>query len=286
MHPKREELQAFLEKKLVDRTRLREIQSHIEGCEFCEEFCDSYRQLTDPLDVRLVDQLPEKLQQLAESLSRDSLRGSIIDLIPLASRALGYTTSTLAADGRDDASPTSANFFTLCSEDPEILLRIMRDPDRGGDYLQLLTADEQLAAHVMVRLPDLNREFVTDAEGHADLDLTDAGDLEQLKWQIKIPDAVFELKPLKYDPNNTEYVEEVTLETDRHDLIEIRFEGKTEGKQLSIKVVKLDGRPDYEPIQVTVTQQDNQRIQTITPGRAIDFGPIDSNTTINIRLYQ
>lgn len=295
MHPSRQELQAFLEKKLTaptapaepaNQTRLREIQSHIEDCDFCAEFCDNYQQLTEPLDVTGDDQLPEKISQLADKLHRAALLGATIELKPLANNTAAGTTITLAADGHDDASPASSGFFTLCSEDPEILLRVMCDPDRGGDYLQLLAEDERLTAHVMVRLPELDREFVTNADGRADLDLTNAGDLARLKWQLKMPDAVFELEPLKYDPDKTEYAKEIRLETDRHDLIEIRFEGKTEGKQLSIKVVELDGNAAYEPVQIAVTQQDSPTIQTIAPGRSIAFGPIDSHTTINIRLYQ
>ena len=286
MHPEKSELRAFLDQELADPRRAEEVKAHIEVCEFCSEFCADYRQLTESLEHPENDQLPDKLQQLAGRLYDDALRDSLIDLKPLISGGGERSVSYLAADGSSDDRSGVRNLATLCSENPEVVLRVMRDPDRGGDYLQLLAEDDRLAAHVMVQLPELDREFITDAEGRADLDLTEVGDLEQLKWQIKMPDAVFELEPLKYDPDKTEYAEEITLETDRHDLIEIRFEGKTEGKQLSIRVVELDGRADYEQTKVAVTQQDGPAIQTIAPGQSIAFGPIDSDTTINIRLYQ
>jgi len=286
MHPEQKELTAYLNKEIDDQARITEIKAHVETCEFCSDFCAGYRQLTEPSVDKSDIALPERLRGLAGRLLENALANSVIDLKPLVADRDKSFALYLAADGAKSKNGAIRNLATLCSEDPEVVLRVMRDPDQGGDYLQLLAEDECLAAHVMVRLPELDREFITDAEGRAELDLTDTGDLEQLKWQIKMPDAVFELEPLKYDPDKTEYAQEVTLETDRHDLIEIRFEGKTEGKQLSIKVVELDGHADYKPTKVAVTQQDGQIIQTIAPGQSIDFGPIDSNTTINIRLYQ
>jgi len=286
MHPDQNELRAYMNQEISDPARVAEIKAHVETCEFCSDFCSGYHQLTVSIEHESDIALSEKLQDLAGRLIENALANSVIDLKPLVADRDKQFASYLAADGAKAKNGAIRNLATLCSENPEVVLRVMRDPERGGDYLQLLAEDECLAAHVMVRLPELDREFITDAEGRADLDLTDADNLEQLKWQIKMPDAVFELEPLKYDPDKTEYAEEIRLETDRHDLIEIRFEGKTEGKQLSIRVVELDGRADYEPTKVAVTQQDGQTIQTIAPGQSIGFALIDSNTTINIRLYQ
>jgi len=286
MHPTQEELRGFVGQKLTDPDRQKEIADHVESCEFCSELCDNYRQLTQPPEFSRQEPLPEKLQRLGDRLYDDALRSSVIDLRPLTAPGTAPSGSLLVADGSADSRSRVHNIATLCSENPELVLRVMRDPEEGGDYLQLLAEDPSLAAHVMVQVPELGKEFVTDANGRADVDLGRAENLEQLKWQIKMPEAVFSLEPLEYDPDKVEYAGEIVLETDRHDRVEIRFEGRTEGKQLAIKVVELDGRSDFGPIKIAITQKNRSDILSAQAGVPIDFVPIDSDTTINIRLYQ
>lgn len=286
MHPTQEELRGFVDQKLTDPDRQKEIADHVESCEFCSELCDNYRQLTQPPEFSQQEPLPEKLQRLGDKLYDNALRSSVIDLRPLTAPGTTPSGSLLVADGSADGRSRVHNIATLCSENPELVLRVMRAPEEGGDYLQLLAEDPSLAAHVMVQVPELGKEFVTDANGRADVDLGRADNLEQLKWQIKMPEAVFSLEPLEYDPDKVEYAEEIVLETDRHDRVEIRFEGKTEGKQLAIKVVELDGRSDFGPVKIAITQENRSDILSAQAGVSIEFGPIDSDTTINIRLYQ
>lgn len=162
----------------------------------------------------------------------------------------------------------------------------MQAPEKGNEYLQLLSEDDRFSKHVMVQVPELNREFITDADGRAGIDLETTKGLDKLKWQIKLPEAVFTLEPLTYDPEKVEYAEEISLETERHDVIKVRFEGKTEGKQLSIRVTELDGRTDFGPLKIAVTQNHRSELITAGPGVPVKVGLINANTTINIRIYQ
>ncbi len=286
MHPTREELLQFANQELTDPTRQKEIADHVKACEFCSEFCENYRQLMEPPEPLADEPLPEKLRKLADELHEAALRSATIDLKPLTGRVAAPEVSYLAADSAPEEQPGVRNIATLCSEFPEVVLRVMRDSREDRDYLQLLARDPRLAAHVMVRVPQLNREFVTDADGRAEIDLQRAENLEALKWQIKMPDAVFALEPLKYDPDKIEYAKEITLETDRHDRVNVRFEGKTEGKQLSIKVIELGGKTDFGPVRVSITQESQSGLLSAEPGKPVRFGPIDSDTTMNMRLYQ
>jgi len=286
MHPTREELRQFADQNLADTGRQNEIADHVEACEFCSEFCQDYLSLTEDLASPPDKPLPEKLRQLADNLFDDALRSTIIDLKPLTTGTAETPASYLAADGEPHRRSGVHSVATFCSENPEVVLRVMRDPQKGNDYLQLLAEDSRLAAHVMVQVPELGKEIITDAEGRAAVDLEPTENLEQLKWQLKMPEAVFSLEPLQYDPEKVEYAEEVVLETDRHDRVEVRFEGKTEGKLLAIRVVALDGRADFGSARISVSQENKSRLLTVAPGQAVEFGPIDSDTTINIRLYQ
>jgi len=286
MHPSREELIAYLDGNLTDPARREDISRHVEVCEFCGDFCRRYGLLTEPDDLALDKSLPEKLRQLRDSIYEAALGSSVIDLKPLSADGQRPTVSYLAADGTPEKRPSVQNLATLFSEDPEVVLRVMRDSAGKSNYLQVMAEDTRLSAHVMVRLPELKREFITDASGRAEIDLAPDQAFEKLKWQIKMPEAVFSLEPLKYDPDRIEYTRETALETDRHDRIEFRLEGMTEGKRLLIKVVQLDGRTDFGPLRVTVTQGDTAHVTSVEPGETVEIGPIDPDNTIDIRLYQ
>lgn len=286
MHPTTDELRSFVNQDEIDADRQKEIAEHLQTCEFCSEFCESYEHYSRTPEYGAGQPLPDKMRRLAENLFDTALRCSIIDLKPLVRTDDPTPVSHLAADGVSDKRTGVHSVATFCSESPEVVLRVMRNPKEGGDYLQLLAEDARLAAHVMVQIPQLGKEYVTDADGRASVDLDADEDLEQLKWQIKMPEAVFSLEPLKYDPDKVEYAEEIVLQTERHDRVDVRFEGRTEGKLLSIRVLELDGQTDFGSVRMAITQQSRSDVMKVQPGQTIEFGPIDSDTTINIRLYR
>ena len=85
-----------------------------------------------------------------------------------------------------------------------------------------------------------------------------------MRWQVKLPDAVFDLEPLLYDPDRALYTDGTVLESPDGDRVQVLLEGKTEGKLITIRVLELDGSPDYEPIRVVVTQQKSSRVAAIS----------------------
>ncbi len=284
MHPSRDDLIDYLNDTVLDSARREEISRHFEVCEFCVEFCYNYKHAIIPTESGATEPLPESFLTLRDSLYESAMRGSIVDLKPLIT--LRPSVSYLAADGTPEKQPAICRIATLYSENPEIVVQVMRNTSKGSDYLQVQAEDIRHIAHVMVRLPELGKEFITDADGRTDIDLGATENLEKLKWQIKMPEAVFALEPLAYDPDKVQYATELTLETDRHDRIEIRFEGRTEGKQLSIRVVELDGRTDFDSVKVVVTQKTRSDLVSALAGVPVQIGPIDPDSTINIRLYQ
>ncbi|UCC44650.1 MAG: hypothetical protein JSU65_01605 [Candidatus Zixiibacteriota bacterium] len=286
MHPTRKELIKFVNDEVIDSQQRGKVADHVAVCEFCSEFCNDYRQLSQPLELSPSEPFPERLQQLADRVYDCAIRSRVIELGPLTAGAAEEPASYLAADGTSDEVAGVRSLATLCSENPEVVLRVIHDPSEAGSYLQLMASDPRLAAHVMVQVPELGREFVTDAAGRAAVDLEQVEHLERLKWQIKLAEAVFTLEPLKYDPDKTEYAEQITLETERHDRIEVRFEGKTEGKLLSIKVIELDGRSDFGPVKLAVSQKGRADLVAVEPGQDSRFDVSDAEATINIRVYQ
>ena len=285
IHPSKHELNLFIDNGLDDAPRVAEISRHLEECEFCRQYWDNYRLYCEAGDEAAKGAISQAAWRLADRLYQQALSGKIVPLQFLPTDG-AYERMLLAADSDSDFAPPVINLATLYSEEPEMVLRVMRDTDRNEDYLQLIGAEAELAAQVMIQIPELDREFITDAEGRVSLAGVELDDVEQLKWQIKLPDASFSLQPLHYDPDHTESAKEVSLQTDSGDRIEVIFEDKTEGKQIVIRVLELDGKTDFAPVRVAISQQETRRIKNVAANEPIEFGLIDPQQEINIRLFQ
>jgi len=282
MHPSQEILRKFVVSKL-DESAILEISDHLVECEFCQEYCDNYRSYTQIIDESAGTEIPARAMELANRLYAEALSGKIIFFRPYNPKIDGSL--SIAADNADQFKPDVINLGTFFSEDPELVLRVMRNCSKGIDYLQPIGKNPELTSNVLIQIPEMNREFVTDHDGKAILTgLADATVLE-LKWQIKMPDASFSLKPLIYNPETVEYAKDFILETDRHDKIKITFEGKTEGKQINIKILELEGKSNFGVVRVAVSQKENAHVKTAKESEAVAFYLDRLDAEIKIRLF-
>jgi len=284
MHPSKNELRRYAN-DTANQVEAEQIKGCL--CEFCREFVEEYQLLTQSVAKASAEPLPESARAQAESLYRQALRGLLVAMTPL-SDSIPDQTIALAADGasRDKSDLSLENLTTLYSEDPEIVLRVMRDRAKRQDYLQLISESAEAVDNVLVQIPSLGREYLTDSKGWAELDRVPEESLSDIKWQIKMPDAVFDLEPLVYDPDRTEYSDQVELETENNDQIRVTFEGKTEGKQVSLEILRLDGSDDFGPIKVTISHDNSQSIMDAQPNQPIRFGLAESASVIKIRLFE
>jgi antitoxin (DNA-binding transcriptional repressor) of toxin-antitoxin stability system len=175
MHPTRYELEAYILENLRDPERVIYVRDHLQECEFCRE---------------MVTDFEEYLQELkaAEPVRITSINDLRIDLKPLAEENQ-RTPLFMAADGSSKKPSRSSSLGTFYSEKPELVLRVMSS-ESGSRYLQLMGDDPESYANVMVRLPELDYEFMTDSTGCADISGYDFGQVEKLSWQVKMPEAV------------------------------------------------------------------------------------------------
>ncbi len=281
MHPLRSKLRRYVDGTLGD-TELREISAHIAECEFCREFCDDYRELINSLNAEADT---SEIGKLGDRLFSQAFPPKIIELKPVLDEPLKPKYS-LAADAEPEKRCGIYSLATLGSENPEVVLRVMRNADHNRDYLELLGADSQYVSNVLIEIPELGREVLTNAEGRADLETPLPEQVAGMKWRIKLPEASFSLSPLKYDPEKTEYAQEQILQTDRHDKVQIRFEGKTSGKKLSIRLLEIEGRKDFGPVRVVIAQKQISQSHLVDKtNQEIRFDMSDSSEEIHIRLF-
>jgi hypothetical protein len=284
VHFSKKEIELYADGDLNDLNKYDKIAKHLEECEFCREYYDNYRLYAVSLKEAEAELLPSDSINLAEKLHREALRSKIIDLLPMTEQT--YYTSYLAADGEPAKEPALTSLATFYSENPELVLRVMHDNETNRDYLQLVGEDAELVSHALIQIPEIDFDYVTDETGRVELAQPLTGDFARLKWQVKMPEAVFDLEPLEYDPDKTEYRKEMVLETEHNDKIRVTFEGKTEGKQISIRILELDGRDDFESVKVLISQNDLAVIKTTGPSVPVSFTLPDLKTSIKIRLYQ
>lgn len=284
MHPSHEELRLFIEKKTEDISREKEITEHIDQCEFCRDYCREY-ELLKQADAKVkITEISGEAAQLVDRVYLDALRSKVIELRPL--RRQTATSTVLAADGEETARPDVENIATLYSESPEVVLRLMRDNSKGQDYIQLIGDSESLQSHVIVQIPEINREFLTDINGRVVLEESLSEDILQMKWQIKLPDVNFSLSPLKYDPEAVQYKKEMILETEKKDRIKVTFLGKTESKQISVAILELGGNSDFGTVRVTVSQAGLSQIKELAPSKVAIFEISGPEEEIKIGLFQ
>lgn len=278
MHPSRQKLEALVDGRLSD-SEAAEVRAHVDQCAQCREVCKSHRVFLESLAEVQAEGLPPEARAQADRLYRKAVGGTVIDLTALVTPGVAGPTA-LAADGSAGDGDAIRNLATLFSEDPEVVLRVMHDPTLSEDYLQLVADDPDLVSHVLVTLPDVGREYATDDSGRAAIDVTGLDDITRAKWQIKLPQAVFDLEPLEYDPDRTEYSERQTIRTERDDEVEVTFEGKTVGSQITVRLTQLRGRQDFEPVRVIVSHGASSRLEQAAPGKVLSFDLEDSPATI------
>ena len=283
MHPKKDKLVSFVEGTLNSNS-MNEIGKHVDSCELCREFCEDYRILVDSMVKARLKNIPPNALKLADRLYNDAIRANAIELSLLSSEKADNN-FLLAADNQDRPIPPVRNLATLYSEDPEIVLRVMHDSKKRKDYLQLISDDSKLVSYVMVQIPDLDKEYITNENGLVEFENDIPTDYDKLKWQIKLPNTVFDLKPLSHDPDKTEYSKEMVLETDKHDKIKVSFMGKTEGKQISLRILEIDGKIEFSNTKIVISQKETTKLCKVKSDEAVSFDIIDSDDIINIRLF-
>jgi len=252
VHPDRSDLSRYCDGRL-DAAKAELISAHIEECEFCRELCSEFRALSGFVDEAIRQSRPESVDSAAGGVYSQATSGLRIRLVP--SIPVGRPEQALlAADGTSAAAPRLESIGTLYSQSPEVVLRIMRDNARGQEYVQLVADDEKLIARVLVQVPELGVNVLTDLDGRGEIEWQRADDPAKYAWRVKLPDAELSLAPLEYDPERVEYQEETVLETARGDRIGVRFEGKVEGKRLTLRILQLGGRADFGTVHVAVAQ--------------------------------
>jgi len=279
MHPSKDDLRALVDGRLDKIADIESVRKHVNSCEFCTEFCDAYRSY---IQAETVSD-SEFADAAAKIVGREYTGGNVIELSLLRKSETTGTTRMAA----DSEKPRGDRLIaTFASEDPDMILRLKRSADEQSDYFQLVAADPKQVANVLIRIPELNWEIITDSMGRGTIEEPFKDDPAGLKWQIVLPNAEFDLEPVSYDPDRTEYSEKLELTTEKDDCIWVLFEGKTEGHQITLWIDRLNGKTDFTEARVVVSCGELVQQTTAMQNSAVTFELPELSEGLKVRVFE
>ena len=261
-------------------------QAHIEGCEFCQHLVDEVRQELNALAQGSDCAMPPQALVLRDMLFNRAMRGLKVNLIPLTDPAITLVHTVLAADGPRRRTPQIENVGEYYSANPEMVLRLMRSQPEERLWVQLIAENPALTSHVLLRLPELDCEFLTDESGCANMPNVPDNQLERLKFEVKLPELNLALDTLQYDPEKTEYSAETVLETSHHDRVRVTLEGKTEGHKLTLEFLELAGISSSDPVTAFAIKDNSIQRGTMTGAQTATFELRGDPKALTIRLFK
>lgn len=280
MHPLREELNRFVEGQETAQSTI----AHIRECEFCRTYCERYGLLLSET-ISAAGTMREDIAEIASSIFAGQSLPKIVHLSPFHRNTLPGQ-RILAADGKHIGEQPLQNLATWYSQEQDIVVRVMRDTERAVDFLQVIAPDESLMSHVLIESADSQLTYVTDGQGKVEFALRQIEELASIRWQIRLPEAVFQLNSLSYDPERIKSETDTILESPGGDKVSIKLQEKTEGKEIILRVLALDGNAQYQHARVAITSTSGTVVKPVTPSDILRFTLIDVNTEIGIRIFQ
>jgi len=294
MHPSPIELRQFANSDAEARTQSTEIGRHLVSCPLCREY------------VELIEEWNRGSQSVqasfpaAQAVAEHAFAGAvdaasravprIIELIPLAFQSEPVPVR-LAADGHpppraDHPIEGLEHAATLYAADPELVLRVMRDRRTGEELLHLIGTDPDLTSNVLIHIVEPSLDFMTDGQGVAHLGPHRLQNPESLHWQVRLPEAIFALSPLQYNPEQPGARRQFELETDAENRIRVELESRTEGIMLHLTLLRIGGSETLQRARLVITQGAlmSQTVEAKGPATCTVTG-LSATEPIGIRVF-
>jgi len=244
------------------------LERHLEGCPQCRF---------------TLTQLNKELECL-RAIWDESAVPDIIRLFPLRPDASsgGPTPQKLAAQGVQKDARHDA--VTLASEDQQVLLRVIRDAHTEETWLYVVADDPALYENVLVRLPSVDKEFVTDPQGRVNLSVVDWPEKELLAAEVRPPKATFTMSPFRA----VETGEAVELRSTSGDRLKMALTGEGHNYRLEVHIVELSKAHMKAPLKLAVRMAGTKRLVQIQPvvSDQACFGDLDAVEKLEVYLYQ
>jgi len=270
-----------------ERQGMADIAAHLAECAECRQAVEHLETWFGATVEELAGDLSLHARETADHLYQVAERASkIIPLTPWAIEHVPEQTG-LAADGGQGKGPEVGleHLATLYAEDADLILRVMRDRGTGEESLHLIGTDSDKTSNVLIQIAEPQMDFMTDASGLAYLGEQHISEPTDLKWSIRLPDAIFNLSPLTYDAEKPGTSESFTLETDRDNSVRVELESRAEGVMLRLSLMRIGGREELSHARVVVSQPSTGIQATTGSGKEITIIGLRPGEAVNLRIF-
>ncbi len=291
MHPTPIELRQFANSGPDARTQDAEVSRHLAACPLCREYVELIAEWNRGSNS--ISAPSPSARVVAEDVFAGAVDAAnrvvphIIELIPLAFQSEPAPV-LLAADGQTPDRPGDGleHAATLYAADPEMVLRVMRDRRTGEELLHLIGTDPDLTSNVLIHIVEPSMDFMTDGQGVAHLGPHHLQNPESLHWQVRLPEAVFALSPLQYNPEQPGARRGFELEADADNRIRVELESRTEGIMLHLTLLRIGGSESLQRARLVITQgaSRSQTVETKGPAPCTVTG-LSATEPIGIRVF-
>ena len=265
-----------------------EIASHLATCAACREWVAGLEGWLEAAADSMAAGMPDAAASLSRHLHREgAVAARIIPLIPMTIEAPTYS-AYLAADGEPDRLPEGSleHRATLYAEDPELVLRIMRNPDTREESLHLISGDPGLSRNVLVHVVEPSLDFVTDAHGIARLGAEQLDDPASLQWQVRLPEATFTLSPLGTPGTAAEPERETEITAEGGNRIGVALERQAGGVLLRLRLIELGAREELDRVRLVISQGETvRRIVEAPVSEPCTVTGLSLSAPIDIRIF-
>ncbi len=263
------------------RTEVPELTAHLADCPHC---ADELAIIEEWLSAPVAEPVPlPPFARLILQTMRSSPRR--IPLAPLSTVPIQAAPPALAADGGVSPQLGWKHRATLYSDNPELVLRIMHDPQGGRDILHLSGVDTSLSRHVYIHLSEPAMDFLTDDRGFAEVTGGLDRDPAAIDWEVRLPDATFTLSPLevlRQEPTARQTV----LETGDGNRVEATLHTEDGGVTLRVRPLAIGGQTEFDRVRIVVTQAGGHwRVGESLSGREPVTAQVSAEHPVEIRLF-
>jgi len=288
MHPTDDELAALAYAQGGRGEPAGAVQEHLKQCEPCRIRVAEIEQWHRGTHDSMAEGLPEKAVSLADHVYRDAVRASRVILLTPMAMPQSIEPVHLAADGvtETDKAQTLEHRATMVSENPELVMRIMRDPQSGKETLHLIGSDPRVTRHVLIHANDPPLDLITDAKGKATLTGLPMDNPADARWEIRLPDATFALSPLEELGAKHGDEREVTLSAGPDNEMSITLTEGPDGLALRLRLLRVNGRDTIEHARLVISQQSlGDRIVESALNQPCVVSGLSAAQPIDIRIF-
>ncbi len=278
-----------LEEKLGKKEVDSRFGEHLQKCVYCNEraaqlktFYGEFKKISSE-PVSLLEY--RFIQDIAENFSR-----WIHIAYPLSFKDTSQSSEgmpvVLAAASKDEKKLTPFNNLgVLTTKDGEILIRLIKTVKNGNITLHLISDHKQNYRNVLVTIPNVNGEFVSDDNGKVHLGNLSLPETTNLLVKVQTPCASFDLTPI--DIWGTEEVAqtEIVLTNERNDSIKVEFVPSDLNYALKVHLLKIPSADENNHLRIMVTRgKQNPKIVETKKGLAV-FQGLKRNGELIIKVF-